>query len=94
MTERRIFLSTDECAAIRAGRKTQFRRAVKLKPWQGIELRDDGQPWPWMDDGERGLDYWLPCPFGKPGDRLWVPESWVQRSKLGHCAFDGRVQDG
>ena len=21
-------------------------------------------------------------------------ESWVQRSKLGHCAFDGRVQDG
>lgn len=44
MSEHRLFLIADERAAIRAGRKTQFRRAVKLKPWQGIELRDDGQP--------------------------------------------------
>ena len=88
MSEHRLFLNADERAAIRAGRKTQFRRAVKLKPWQGIELRDDGQPWPWMDDGERGLDYWLPCPFGKPGDRLWVPESWSYHAQAMSAASE------
>jgi hypothetical protein len=62
---------------ILTGAKTQTRRIVKLKPWQGIEERHDGSPWPWMHDHDRNDDKWLPCPYGEPGDRLWVREAFM-----------------
>jgi hypothetical protein len=77
MKERPIIFSAPMVRAILAGTKTQTRRVVKLKPWQQIEERDDGAPWPWMYDDDRAGDHWLPCPYGQPGDRLWVREAWA-----------------
>lgn len=69
--------------------KTQTRRIMSLQPGECAEVRverfhqtvvdrhGDEQPGPevfgaWWDDGERGLR----CPYGQPGDRLWVRESF------------------
>lgn len=76
MKARPIPFSAPMVRALLAGSKTQTRRAVKFKPWHQIEERDDGSPWPWMWDGERDADHWLPCPYGAAGDRLWVRESF------------------
>ena len=74
--ERPILFQGDMVRAILSGSKTQTRRVVKLKGWHTIEERDDGKQWPWMYDSDRDADYWLPCPYGKPGDRLWVREAF------------------
>ena len=29
-----------------------------------------------FDQGGQRVDRWLPCPYGKPGDYLWVRETW------------------
>ena len=76
MKERPIILSGPMVRALLTGTKTQTRRVVKLKPWEQIEERDDGTLWPWMYHEDRADDYWLPCPYGQPGDRLWVREAW------------------
>ena len=75
--ERPIIFSGPMVRAILDGSKTQTRRIVKLKQWQGIEERHDGSPWPWMHDHDRNDDKWLPCPYGEPGDRLWVREAFM-----------------
>ena len=76
MKERPILFSSAMVRALLAGTKTQTRRAVKVESHQQIEQRDDGRDWPWMYDGERDADYWMACPYGQPGDRLWVREAW------------------
>jgi hypothetical protein len=76
MTERPILFSAPMVRALLDGTKTQTRRAVKLKPWHQIEERDDGTPWPWMHDNDRDADHWIACPYGQPGDRVWVRETW------------------
>src|SRR3990167_4436212 len=78
MKERPILFNGAMVRALLAGTKTQTRRVVKMKPHHQIEERDDGTPWPWMHDGERNADSWLACPYGQPGDRLWVRETFVQ----------------
>src|SRR3990167_3795376 len=55
--------------AILDGRKTQTRRVIKPQPkklgWsKGI-----------YHQGEYREEVWK-CPYGQPGDRLWVKESW------------------
>lgn len=72
MRERPILFSEPMVRAILAGRKSQTRRAVKVPVRGGadFEIEDD---WPiaCCTDGE-----WrrIPCPYGEPGDRLWVRE--------------------
>jgi len=64
--------------AILKGRKMQTRRKVfnkRTTDYQSIEERDDGTPWPWRET-EDAQDHWYPCPYGQPGDRLWVREAW------------------
>jgi len=75
--ERPILFSAPMVRAILAGTKTQTRRVVKFKPWYQIEERDDGTQWPWMYDSENDGDCWIPSPYGQPGDRLWVRETWA-----------------
>lgn len=66
--------------ALLAGTKTQTRRVAKLLGAEVIEERPDGldgavfsQPWPWSPQH----DGWVSCPYGRPGDRLWVRETWT-----------------
>jgi hypothetical protein len=62
MKERPILFSGPMVRAILDGRKTQTRRVVKL--------RNDSCGDPIMPNDPR-----MPCPFGGPGDRLWVKET-------------------
>jgi hypothetical protein len=88
MTDRPILFSAEMVRAILDGRKTQTRRKMKVQPYPDsivtvehyhqtvIDRHGDMQPgkeifgahW---DDGEFGLR----CPYGAPGDTLWVRES-------------------
>jgi len=99
--ERPILFSTPMVKAILEGRKTMTRRAVKMHRdcHEDMEL----QPTP------NRLDLYYPkrpeegvlgirCPYGQPGDRLWVRESYAPRyfdgGKHGYKAdWDGRSAD-
>jgi hypothetical protein len=64
--------------ALLAGTKTQTRRVVKGNPLPALRL---GQPF----DGKR----YIPCPYGQPGDRLWVKETWA---RVNVAQFTGEPQ--
>lgn len=72
MKERPILFSTDMVRAIRDGRKTMTRRVVKGNPgklgFSPFACKHDD----YLD--EHGRQY--SCPYGVPGDRLWVRETW------------------
>lgn len=75
MKERPILFSAPMVRAILDGRKTQTRRTVNPAP----EMVTDHSIRPWEGDpavlkkllNQRGRK----CPYGQPGDRLWVRES-------------------
>ena len=82
--ERPILFSGRMVNAILAGKKTQTRRAVKglVNTVVGTEYcfheTNDGM-WEVGFDYGNGLgDFlrYINCPFGRPGDRLWVRETW------------------
>ena len=75
MKERPILFSGPMVRAILEGRKTQTRRIAKDR--DGITVHPNGQVL------ARGG--WLPelcCPYGKPGDRLWVKETFQMHTTL------------
>jgi hypothetical protein len=79
--ERPILFSSEMVRAILDGRKTQTRRVVKDQT--AFRDKPDGMEW-WA-----GLMGWQPvdvadpplkslrCPYGQPGERLWVRETWM-----------------
>ena len=80
MKERPILFSAPMVKALLAGTKTQTRRVVKPQP---VPSRTDLSLWGWhADDGmmvrtdEADGDIGPRCPYGQPGDRLWVRETW------------------
>lgn len=92
MKERPINLKAHEVLAILDGRKTQMRRVVfnkRTTDFQSIEERDDGSLWPWRETDD-AQDHWYPCPYGQPGDRLWVRENfsgpWCMETQDGSAA--------
>ena len=100
MKERPILFSAPMVRAILSGAKTQTRRVMKVR-CHSICENDDGKLWPWSEDVELAEDFWHPCPFGQPGDRLWVRETWgalphmlggFQRESLRYRA-DGEYQN-
>jgi hypothetical protein len=80
--ERPILFSGPMVRAIQDGRKTQTRRVMKHQPETvcGKPERPDAGWW-----NEKG-QFWMKrstvanfeCPYGKPGDRLWVRETFYQ----------------
>lgn len=94
MKEHPILFSAPMVRAILDGRKTQTRRVVKHQPpedWHPASYCElngydrDGELSPdivigWgavNDDG----DYGIKCRYGRPGDHLWVRETWGYRGK-------------
>jgi len=71
MKERPILFSKPMVRAVLAGTKTQTRRAVKHPLLKDLpRIIDMGDGW-WGNEGAQAR-----CPYGQPGDRLWVREAW------------------
>lgn len=75
MKERPILFSGPMVRAILDGRKTVTRRVMKLQPDFLGSMVDNNTPFKTLDDG---LHMRIVCPFGKPGERLWVRETWAR----------------
>lgn len=91
MRERPILFSGPMVQALLAGRKTVTRRVVKPAPVWHDEV-PGRQAGGWSVQGRQkdvGLHAWadasafaaqlvshVGCPYGQPGDRLWVRETW------------------
>jgi len=76
MKERPILFSGSMVRAILAGTKTQTRRVVK--PWTP---RPNASAKAVPEDVAYLPDftcYRTTCPYGQPGDRLWVREAWAR----------------
>ena len=91
MNEKPILFNTEMVKAILDGRKTQTRRIVRLTEFQ----KAISHGYDWMFRDKRGLWNEVPaswllrnkCPYGRPGDLLWVRETW----KPGAWRDDGRI---
>lgn len=95
--ERHIPLKTHEVRGVLEGRKTQIRRVMKDIIWdahegpcrvrlthedhKGDDVRDD------FNDGR------IRCPYGDPGDRLWVREKTYKRQLLSLLTGEPLVQN-
>ena len=89
MKERPILFSAPMVRALLSDTKTQTRRIVKGAPddWAPVgpetfsptvtDRHGDEQPVPdSFGAGDADGDCWIRCPYGQPGDRLWVREAW------------------
>jgi len=81
--ERPILFTPDNVRRILDGTKTQTRRVVKPS---GIN-RNESTVRGWMEDGTiRSLPNL--CPYGQPGDRLWVREAFWQDQRDNCVIYD------
>ncbi|MFC5372964.1 hypothetical protein ACFPIF_10390 [Brevundimonas faecalis] len=84
MIERPILFSDPMVRALLDGRKTQTRRVVKPMPKWAERFpicKPEGmtaghQIW-WWDGELEFVGVAQDCPYGQPGDRLWVREAWA-----------------
>ena len=96
MKERPILFSAPMVRAINADRKTQTRRTVKPQP----EWTEPATAWTFHEDGHSGPGWYAHnddypeegslfyrCPYGQPGDRLWVRETW-QHANSPHGPYE------
>jgi len=72
--------------ALLDGTKTQTRRACKpMNAWVDQECREvrmvDGAPYHFLKGATDPVEK-LRWPYGQPGDRLWVRETWAQPAAL------------
>lgn len=97
--ERPILFSAPMVLAILDGRKTQTRRIIKPQPrtdWLGYTMMHskpgvallNGPDYPDDADDE------LPCPYGAPGDRLWVRERCYEGTHSGGRPWVRYAADG
>lgn len=90
--ERPILFSAPMVRAILEGQKTVARRAVKPQP----EVREVDMIGPMLTFKNKRGGHWLypnakaqiiaDCPYGQPGDRLWVREAWVADAQVNAVA--------
>jgi hypothetical protein len=96
MSEHPILFSAPMVRAIIEGRKTQTRRVVKPQPdkhatsW--VKSADGGEWKPVEDFPSRValvVGEWVRCPYGRPGDLLWVRETWREAGSIQRA--DGKI---
>lgn len=107
MREIQILFSTPMVQAILRGDKTQTRRVVKPQP-EKVPGSDDSIPArEFIEKGNELLSKGLKtiirgtggmmfpdCPYGKPGDVLWVRETWCQVMRdHAHDLLEGRREN-
>lgn len=81
-----ILFSTPMVQAIMDGRKTQTRRVCKHQHWSHSELVDVN-----VNGITQKVDRNVSCPYGKPGDILWVREThWA----FGEWEPNGKTKTG
>ena len=88
MTERGMIFNSEMVRAILDGRKTQTRRPVKFPVHDknlGCELAGNELA------GELSAGNYLNSAFGKPGDRIWVRETW--QAIHDYCDENGHVDE-
>lgn len=99
LKERPILFSSEMVRAILEGRKTQTRRVVKLKEFQPCTF-PEGSEWIFRDKRDCWNDVSTKllidnyCPYGKPGDKLWVRETWAHDDmdcKDAHCGNSDHI---
>jgi hypothetical protein len=100
--ERPILMSAPMVRAILEGRKTQTRRAMKPQPEHN---RNRKLQWSWKNrkwrDGYTPHDTCPHCsswhdenPYGKPGDRLWVRETWFEYQRPHRAGYAANQKIG
>lgn len=108
MKEIPILFSGQMVRAILDGRKTMTRRIMKQQPPAAtVDMRLHGDDWlpGWDDDDCAGcyvahgdIGDRMRCPYGQPGDRLWVRETWCpypeeSTGRIWYRATDERSHD-
>jgi hypothetical protein len=78
MREHPILFTSDNAQKVHDGVKTQTRRMVKPQP----TVNEHGYfQWTPRSEGHNGVytydSFLAECPYGVPGDRLWVREAWA-----------------
>lgn len=75
-----ISYSPDMIRARREGRKRMTRRIIRPQPFQNIPILEP-EGWGFVSysadaAGDPTVEHWNPlhCPYGKPGDTLWIRE--------------------
>ncbi|MGZ9893078.1 hypothetical protein ACXXNA_05920 [Bordetella bronchiseptica] len=98
MIERPILFSGPMVRAILAGTKTQTRRGKGLEYFSRPENDPEGWLCARVDEGHAFMAYKhapheraVKCPYGQPGDRLWVRETWAYGI---HAMATYRDEDG
>lgn len=97
MKERPILFSGPMVRAILEGRKTQTRRVIKPQPTIDWHYRTwwDRQTYAWTTCHPLNIEYQnqiqkIKCPYGQPGDRLWVKETWCDVYDIKNMNFPPR----
>jgi len=94
MNERPIIFNGEMVRAILDGRKTQTRRVVKPQPECDIpgayfDAYNGGPQWNWWTEDNRlcNAHTIVECPYGQPGDRLWVRETFCRNYRSGRLIY-------
>ncbi|MEG2891278.1 MAG: hypothetical protein RR874_20115 [Aeromonas sp.] len=82
MTERPVIFNGEMVRAILSGKKTQTRRTITAKTLHLFDVAAKVGECHHLNSGdpadERSQPYYRQfCPFGQPGDRLWVKETFA-----------------
>ncbi|WP_409286575.1 hypothetical protein [Pseudomonas aeruginosa] len=88
--ERPILFNDQMVRAILEGRKTVTRRVVTPQPDFLGSMVDPNTPFKTLD---AGLHARITCPYGQPGDRLWVRETWTDVNMCGAPALAYRADE-
>jgi hypothetical protein len=96
--ERPILFSGPMVKAILEGKKTQTRRVVNPQP-DGFWDDPNSHPATGLnaivrEEGGKARDRWIHCPYGAPGERLWVREAFCSANdRLFYRADDWLIVD-